>query len=100
MNVEQRVVLMEKLGQYLMSDDAEWLRVKERAAYENPWFIPEFIDFQIRHIAGEYLDRSKLEKWIDRYDLRPDVDPKNVGIVMAGNIPLAGFHDFLSVFIS
>jgi hypothetical protein len=100
MNVEQRVVLMEKLGQYLMSGDAEWERVKEKAANENPWFIPEFITFQVEHISGEFLNRTNMEKWIGKYHLSDGTSRKNVGIVMAGNIPLAGFHDFLSVFIS
>ena len=100
MNVEQRVVLMEKLGQYLMSGDAEWDRVKEKAANENPWFVPEFINFQTGHISKEFLNRANLEKWIGKYSFSDNATPKNVGIVMAGNIPLAGFHDFLSVFIS
>jgi hypothetical protein len=100
MNVEQRVVLMEKLGRYLVSDDAEWLLIKEKASFENPWFVPEFINYQLAHIAAEFLNRANLEKWISNYDLTPTSAQKNVGIVMAGNIPLAGFHDFLSVFIS
>jgi hypothetical protein len=100
MNVEQRVVLMEKLGRYIVSDDAEWAQVKEKATNENPWFIPEFINYQLEHIANAFLNRTKLENWISRYDLQASSTPKNVGVVMAGNIPLAGFHDFLSVFIS
>jgi hypothetical protein len=55
----------------------------------------------VEHIAHEFLDRKKLEKWIAKYNIPSETPaPKNVGIVMAGNIPLAGFHDFLSVFIS
>lgn len=100
MNVEQRVDLMEKLGSYLVSEDTDWLRVKERASGENPWFIPEFINYQLQHIAKEFLHAPKLRQWISRYDFLSAAAPKNVGIVMAGNIPLAGFHDFLSVFIS
>ena len=101
MNVEQRVVLLEKLGNYIVSDDAGWASVKEKAQYENPWFIPEFINYQLKHIAREYLDGAKLENWIRKYKIPSDnSSPRNVGVVMAGNIPLAGFHDFLSVFIS
>jgi hypothetical protein len=100
MNVEQRVVLMEKLGRYLVSDDAAWALVKEKAANENPWFIAEFINYHLNHISNEFLSRPNLEQWISKYDLPSVTSPKNVGIVMAGNIPLAGFHDFLSVFIS
>ena len=47
MNVEQRVVLLEKLGKYIVSDDAGWVSTKEKAQYENPWFIPEFINYQL-----------------------------------------------------
>lgn len=101
MNVEQRVVLLEKLGNYIVSDDAGWASIKEKAQYENPWFIPEFLNYQLKHIAKEYLDRTKLENWIRTYNLPSETtSPKNVGVVMAGNIPLAGFHDFLSVFVS
>jgi hypothetical protein len=51
-------------------------------------------------IAAE-LTLENLDKWCSAY---PGLDmvtkPVNVGVVMAGNIPLAGFHDFLSVLIS
>ena len=100
MDVEQRVDLMVRLGDHITSDDAGWMQVKERAAYDNPWFIPQFIDFQLNHIGHEFLNRENLRKWITQYDIATVSNPKNVGIVMAGNIPLAGFHDFLSVFIS
>lgn len=101
MDVEQRVDLLERLGNYLTSNSEEWQRVKERAISENPWFIPQFIDFQVNHIAEAFLNRQVLLNWIKKYDLpQHHSRPKNVGIVMAGNIPLAGFHDFLSTFLS
>ena len=76
MNVEQRVVLMEKLGRYIVSDDEEWAQVKEKATNENPWFIPEFINYQLEHIANAFLNRTKLENWISRYDLQASSTPK------------------------
>jgi hypothetical protein len=92
---------MEKLGRFIVSDDTGWAEIKEKATYENPWFIDEFINYQLNHIASEFLERKKLEEWINKYNILSETpDPKNVGVVMAGNIPLAGFHDFLSVFIS
>jgi hypothetical protein len=47
------------------------------------------------------LDPKLLTNWAAQYHV-PDQQsqPKKVGLVMAGNIPLVGFHDFLSVFIS
>lgn len=101
MNIEQRVGLLKNLGEFLLSPNEEWEMTKERASYANAWFLPEFIQYQLQHIATEYLAAGKLEKWLAGYKIPAENHaPKNVGIVMAGNIPLAGFHDFLSVFVS
>lgn len=101
MNLEQRMLLLEKLREYLLEDETSWPQVKEKAYYENPWFIPEFINFQVDQIAHNYLSTENLKSWVATYRVPANnPSPKNVGLVMAGNIPLAGFHDFLSVFIS
>lgn len=101
MNVEQRVDLLERLGKYISSDDADWTGVKDRAVRENTWFVQQFTDYQLKHISSEYLDRKNLEALVRKYDIPSEIpSPKKVGIVMAGNIPLAGFHDFLAVFLS
>ena len=82
-------------------DDAQWAAIKQRATHDNAWFIPEFVGFQLQHIANEYLSEEKLLLWINEYNIPENLpNPKKIGIVMAGNIPLAGFHDFLSAFIS
>jgi hypothetical protein len=47
---------------------------------------------------GRSFDRRKPNKWLSAYDLKKN--PKTVGLILAGNIPLVGFHDFLSVLIS
>ena len=100
-NLEQRLVLLQRLRDYFSSDDAKWQDIREKAYNENPWFIPEFVDFQLNHITNEYLSPPALDKWIRDYRVPGEnPTPKNIGIVMAGNIPLAGFHDFLSAFIS
>jgi hypothetical protein len=46
------------------------------------------------------LSRDKLEKWLSAYPIEMPANPKTVGIVMAGNIPMVGFHDLLSVMVS
>ena len=48
---------------------------------------------------SKLLNDNILNKWISGYDL-DIISPRLVGVVMAGNIPLVGFHDFLSVLIS
>ena len=101
MNLQNRIRLMAKLGEYLNQNTDEYQAIKEKANRENPWFIPEFIDMASLNIANEFLQQDKLEQWVKDYNV-PDQQPamKNVGVVMAGNIPLVGFHDMLCVFIS
>jgi hypothetical protein len=101
MHLQQRIHLLVELGRYMLSDNADWQAAKERAFLENKWFIPEFIDLAVENIATEFLQEKKLRAWAERYDLPAENrDPKNIGLVMAGNIPLVGFHDFLAIFIS
>lgn len=101
MNVKERLKLLQQLGAYLLNNSDELEAVKEKAERQNPWFVQQFIKLSISNIANEYLDEEKLQAWADAYSV-PDENnnAKTVGIVMAGNIPLVGFHDFLSVFVS
>jgi len=99
MNLQMRIELATRLGQYILSENPEWLEAKQRASLINPWFTPEFIDIANGNLAKHFLDKQKLENWISSYKIEI-VDPKRVGIVMAGNIPLVGFHDLLCVFIT
>src|ERR1043165_1680797 len=99
MNLQMRIELMSGLGEYILSNDPEWTEAKHRASLINPWFTPEFIKLAAKNIAERFLDKQKLTDWTSSYNLA-NVQPKRVGTVMAGNIPLVGFHDLLSVFIS
>ena len=66
----------------------------------NPWFTPENVRLAITAIAEE-LTEDNLIRWTKAYPaLRKENKPLRVGVVMAGNIPLVGFHDFLSVLIT
>lgn len=100
MNLKERLDLMEKLGQYLASKSEALHEVKERAFQKNKWFTPQFIQLALDTIRLHYLDPEKLQEWVTHYRLDDHILPKTIGIVMAGNIPLVGFHDFLTVFIS
>lgn len=101
MILQERIALMGRLGEYMCSGSEEWQAVKERAYRENQWFIPEFIEESVKNIASAFLNPVLLEKWAAANNI-PETreNPKTVGLVMAGNIPLVGFHDFLCVFIS
>lgn len=66
----------------------------------NAWFTAEEIRRAIGNIAAT-LNREDLEKWMGMYPELPFPGPaKTIGVVMAGNIPLVGFHDLLSVILS
>jgi hypothetical protein len=101
MNLQHRIDLLIRLGEYILSDDENWTAAKERASRENGWFIPEFVDLASNNIARSFLQKEALEKWVAGYQL-PDqnLKPQIVGLIMAGNIPLVGFHDWLCIFIS
>lgn len=101
MNLQHRIYLLSSLGKYILSNDPQWQNAKEQASLDNGWFIPEFIDIASKNIALSFLQKNILEKWTAAVQI-PDTSPdtKTIGIVMAGNIPLVGFHDWLCVFIS
>jgi hypothetical protein len=100
MNLAERITLMVKLGEYLTEDSEELKTVKQKAFEQNKWFTEECINFSFKQISTHYLNRGKLESWVHHYHIDDNISPKKIGIVMAGNIPLVGFHDFLSVFIT
>lgn len=101
MKLEQRIDLLTSLGEYMISADPEWEAAKHKAHAVNGWFTPAFIDIAVRQIAANFLQKTALTDWARRYAV-PDSHPtpRKVGVVMAGNIPLVGFHDLLSVFVS
>lgn len=79
----------------------EWEKTLLIAEQENQWFTQENIKESLRGILL-WLDRDVLNKWLSAYtklDWEGN-EPLTVGVVMAGNIPLVGFHDFLCVLMS
>lgn len=109
MNLEKRVKSFEYLGQLLRSyheapNDPEMILLAEAARlayFENQWFTPENIRIALNSL-GEALLPENLSEWLFPYlhRLHNSLVPKTVGVVMAGNIPAVGFHDFLCVLIS
>jgi hypothetical protein len=98
LSLHTRVELLDRLGKYMLSDDEQWQEVQVRAKVANMWFTPEHISLAIKNIAEQFLQKKILEQWAGAYSFT--AEPKTVGIVCAGNIPLVGFHDFMCGFIS
>ena len=70
-----------------------------QAAEENVWFTPASIRTAIQAICEKMLQQEALNRWLANYPVPDRFTPKNVGVVMAGNIPLVGFFDLLCVCI-
>ena len=84
------------LKAFLLSDTPEREEIIQRAYGANQWFVPSFTIQALEAIANEFLDEEKCRKWIESYDLS-NATQKTVALIMAGNLPLVGFHDLLCV---
>lgn len=103
MNHQQRLEAFVQLGKVLSevaenTAESNWATACRQAEAKNGWFTQENISIALRGIAY-MLDTEKLEKWLSPYSI-PETGDKKVGLIMAGNIPLVGFHDLLCVLIS
>lgn len=69
--------------------------ILEKAKAENQWFTEDNMLFAFKQWQMA-LDKENLENWLNPYDIKEEQPALKIGIIMAGNIPLVGFHDFLS----
>lgn len=100
MTLQQRIDLLAELGHYLLTGGDEDLDQAIRQSYhENKWFTEENTRKALNAIANEFLDKAKLEAWVGGYRQLSSLS-KTVALIMAGNIPLVGFHDWLCVFVA
>ena len=102
LHIDDRLDLLAELGQYLQTTPDESLQEVIRKSYlDNRWFTEANTRNALQSIAGAFLDRERLREWSGAYPVATAPHPeKTIGLVMAGNIPLVGFHDWLCVFVS
>ncbi|MNQ57899.1 Acyl-CoA reductase (LuxC) [compost metagenome] len=84
----------------LFFDDFEKLIYLSQS--HNGWYTPEQVYFAI-HSWADALTEENLDKWLSNYQTefsQNNENEKNIALILAGNIPLVGFHDFLSVLIT
>jgi hypothetical protein len=114
MNREKRISAFVKLGEFLsqfkrvgienkglpINDNFfdEFKEQIDQAVSHNGWFTKENILFALEEWST-LLTTEKLNRWMLVYDKEVS-KPKVIGLIMAGNIPLVGFHDFLTVLMS
>jgi hypothetical protein len=109
MELNRRIKAFIQLGEFLRdysngnmdvvrSKELEDIVINDRIY--NPWFTEQNIKNAIKSIA-ESLTSEKLNLWVNKYpELNNQKEVKTIGVVTAGNIPLVGFHDFITVLIS
>lgn len=102
MNLQTRLNSFFLLKDRLLDkDNIVLIQAKATIYNQNSWFLPDFIEKAIEQIATQFLTKEALNEWTAAYPLIADkMTRKKVGIVMAGNIPLVGFHDLLSTLIA
>ncbi|WP_353185906.1 acyl-CoA reductase [Parapedobacter lycopersici] len=94
MTKKQRIEAFTRLGAYLLSTDPHLQEVLETAASRNPWFTLPNVQHAVKAIAAN-LSEAQLGDWLAPYPFDGDTN-QTVGLILAGNIPLVGFHDILS----
>lgn len=115
MNISERIEAFVSLGQFLeqfktveasrsnhpLNDHfhSDFAHLIENAYIENAWFTPAHVRTSIQGICS-FLDSEKLKEWTNQYQISEKSTNKRIAVIMAGNIPMVGFHDMLSVLIS
>ena len=99
MTLQDRINIISELGIYLrknfLEDHFDSIKI---ATVKNPWFTVKSITNAVLSIS-DMVEKDMLNAWLNPYTIKEPSSSKNVLIIMAGNIPLVGFHDLLSVII-
>jgi hypothetical protein len=99
MKIEERIEAFVRLGEFIKGlPEEKFKTLAERTRIENPWFTEVNLRMAVSGVV-RFLEEKNIRSWLSGYQL-PARNPKTVALVMAGNIPLVGFHDLLCVLIN
>ena len=99
MKLEKRLNTFIKLNQVLIELSAiERAEIIKQAANNNRWFNTSSVEQALSGLI-HLTDPVKMKTWLTGYDLKPSKQ-KIIGLIMAGNLPLVGFHDLICVLLS
>lgn len=98
MNLNERILAFDKLGKALNTiDESELNTLLLNVKNQNPWFTEPQVRLALAGIS-RFLSVNVLQQWTANYSFTGS--PQTIGVAMAGNIPMVGFHDFLNVLIA
>jgi len=93
------IATLSELGKQLTLPDQELGQIINSEHIYNAWFTPEsVVDALVK--TGIALNTNDISTWLNKYDLAKNTSPKKIGLILAGNIPLVGFHDVLCVLVT
>ena len=96
MNLRERIDFVIKIVEEFGKLDDELLQLAHK---NNSWFDKKSVLFSLNHWRN-ILNYGSLNEWLNNYDQSKFFKHKKILVLNAGNIPLAGFHDFLCVFLT
>ncbi|HSJ69106.1 MAG TPA: acyl-CoA reductase [Anditalea sp.] len=100
MTLQERINAFIKLGKRIsLLESQELDDLARRVENGNSWFTRESVKNALDSLVL-LLEEDALHQWANKYPIQDDVDSKEVGVMMAGNVPAVGFHDMMSVLIS
>ncbi len=102
MNTKTRIDILASLGKEL-AELADGKTIDRFPGFEkikayNPWFTEENVKFCFRNWQSQ-LEEKSLENFCTNYNLDDNLSDLRIAIIMAGNIPMVGFHDFICAFL-
>lgn len=108
MTLQDRIQTLVLLGDHLQKGEDEYLEaLQKRTTFQNGWFTLENQKLATQAIAEHMLDAQLIEQWLRPYVPYFEVKAATqatkvhtVGLVLAGNIPLVGFHDVMCVYLA
>lgn len=91
--------ISEKLKPEIECKSEALMLILKKAELQNPWFSQQSLLHSLEYWTTQ-LSNHNLKQWINGYQFPAEPKGKNVGVIMAGNIPLVGFHDLICVLLS
>ncbi len=100
MKLIDRIEILSLLGRMLQKGSEKLDNAIIYSRRDNPWFTKESCETALNALAFQMLQKESLQNFTSKYQISETQNPQKVLVVMAGNIPLVGFHDLVCVFLS
>ena len=94
LTAEKLIIALKKLGQFTANPDPDFKNLILSAPNSNAWFTVEEVEKALKALH-QMLNDQDIETWFKSIKIAEQ--PKKVGLILAGNIPMVGFHDVIAV---